>query len=228
MNLKILDKYNLIISEIPDTLEKNEKRIGEPYWNFLKNKKRDITNEAVIMENLISKIKANTVIEYFAGIGMNARIVDHFLSPIKHTLLDIDQTCINILKQNFKKKEIIKTDSLSYKPKEIYDLSVLDYNKFTILHEFLDEPFQSDYIILTDSAISKFHLNKKYYDVTDVDDYAQRYLDLISKKYNRYLTHFYYFSKASYLLFQSKKTYLEIMKFDEKPNVKFTKTRNLL
>lgn len=223
MIVKLMDKYILRVPDNLGAIPDNKSRIGNPYWYFLEKKKKDLVNVFACMNEVIRKTNAESVIEYFGGIGTTTAIINEVLKPRKHTILDIDPVCIKILKDNYPDKNIVCTNSLEYKPDMVYDLSVLDYNKFTILHKFLDEPFKSDYIILTDSAIPKLHLNKKVYEdrfnirVENAEDYANCYSKFIKERYNRYLTDFCYFNNACFLLFQKHPAPLEIKKFSLGP-----------
>lgn len=240
MIIKIKGSHQIEIK--PGYIVKNEtpkELIGSPYCHALRRKRSDMSNKVAIISKLLQKVEAETVIEYFGGIGVVAGLVDKYINPKQHTLLDLDESCVSILKKNFPNKEIILKDSLTHKPDIVYDLSLLDFNKLTYLNKpepLLDTAMESPTIILTDSAIAKFHLNRKQYekslntDMVTFDDYVYVMDDYIKKKYNRYVTHCYYFSHASYFLIQQYPIDfdIDIRKFDEKDNVEITDQRSLL
>lgn len=194
--------------------------IGKPYW--MKNSQSDLHYKILCLSELLPNIQAKSVIEYFGGTGVSTALIDAHLKPETHTILEIDPTCINILKEGFPDKNIIETNSLRYTPDHIYDLTVLDYNKFTILHKFMVHAFDSPYIILTDSSPRYFHLNAQHYakrlktEIKTLEDYAFYYREYVKNKYKRILTHFYYFSHASYLLFQKDDFPLKVKRIESK------------
>jgi len=176
MKYLIVNQFILEINdEFLNVENKNDGSVEKrPYFYFLENKLNDLAYEAICYHKAALRIDVNvndikTIFEYFGGIGLQATINKNLFNPISHNLSDINEECVlNLNKQGFNCEQ---GDSYKIIGNHSCDLLVADFNNFTLLKssrnpELLKKLYStgSRFIILTDSAISKFHLNKKCYE----------------------------------------------------------------
>lgn len=180
MKYKICNKWTIEIpDDIPPTSD-NMGSIARPYTYYINNKLADIGYQAWCRKYQLERLEGiSSVVEYFGGIGMDAAIVEGVFDLEEHILIDLDAGCVDVLSINYPEAEIIQGDFLEYAGVEA-DLALCDFEQFTILHmtrnrggvgDALGEVLAAcDCCIVTDSAISRLHLNTGVY--SDASGYA--------------------------------------------------------
>jgi len=147
----------------------------------------------------------NSVIDYCAGLGMWATIILHELEPKKLILNDIDEACANHLKEIFSPGVVtVRHGSYFSVIEEPFDLVCMDITIHTAKRSLVRDPgklapeipllkilkLDPKYVIISDCAAGKLHLNKKCYEevlganISDYDEYLtafSRYLFSTSK-----------------------------------------------
>lgn len=187
----VCNKWEL---EIDDALltETGTKGSARPYLQFVMDNIKEVAREAWCYNWLLDHIQTSCVIsamEYFGGIGMTATILGNRLAMDFHTVNDIDERSANHLLTSLSWLDnVYQADALHLAtfpeeyPYDAYtaidsDIVCLDFNSYT-LHQWrtnkkllhaMDSIMSRNpvYVILTDSACSRLHLNGKMY--------AQRY-----------------------------------------------------
>lgn len=190
---KVCNKWTI---EIPDNLQPTSDNIGSiarPYTYYIDHKLPDMGYQAWCREYLLNRLDGvSSVVEYFGGIGMDAAIVEGVFDLERHTLIDLDAGCVDILAANYPEAEVIQGDFIECAGVEA-DLALCDFERFTILHMTRNRDGVRDALgdvlsacgccIVTDSAISHLHLNLDIYSdasgilVKDIHTYAQALSD---------------------------------------------------
>lgn len=162
--------------EIPDDVlstNDNPGSIARPYTYYIDNKLADIGYQAWCREYMLRSLAGvRTVVEYFGGIGVDAAITEGVFGLEGHMLIDLDAGCVDILHCNYPDAEVIQGDFIESAGIEA-DLALCDFERFTILHITRNRKGVGDALgnvlsacdccIVTDSAVSRLHLNVDIY-----------------------------------------------------------------
>jgi len=160
-----------------------------------------------------------TFMDMLGGLGCTGKIYE---KDITNTFLnDLDDGCINILKQNFTPNNITQYDSFNYPFNgKKYDVILSDFNNLTVFKaknvysSFLNGMFENSnkYVIITDC--SNFHLrygNKSYINYSKILGDFNYDLDSFFNKVKEYYKSLYpeweminveYFNSSAYFLFE--------------------------
>lgn len=248
MKVMILGKYTIEIPQEQGKPITNKRFIGSPYAGYLKGRLSDISNESFIIEHITRLIakehKVNTIIEYFGGLGICSKIFQAILKPHRHIIIDWDTNCFETLRTNLGNLngvELLNQNAMKYRLNDFVDLAFLDFDKFSVLH--LDERADvnrwfnnifrwSKYILISDSSIAKFHLNKQTYrdlfdkTINSFEDYLSCFSNYLFGLYGYHIGYCYHFSRCSFLLIARRYQSLqEMKKFNEKKHVKLIGSR---
>jgi hypothetical protein len=150
---------------------------NESYLDRLTRRISDPSREAVCTEALYRVLgerdqSIEVVVEYCAGIGMNGFTIQRIIGPSEHYVQDIDEECVRQLAVSLPEAEASLADFFTC-PKREADLSVLDFNSFTVLSgsrnpdmmRALGEAFGATrtWATVTDGCNRRFHLNRGSY-----------------------------------------------------------------
>ncbi len=216
--LHIDDKY------LKDT---GERASARPYFQFAIDKPKDVAHEAWCYEWLMQYVGSSgvmSVFEYFGGMGMTATIIHRMLRPMWHGVNDKDPNSVEHL-SGCQWLQVVH-------PYNVYDISWLsqdklgidadmicaDFNSYTIhqLHQstkikcILDNimALGPNYIILTDTAVSRLHLNGIIYSkrynggrpVSTIEEYVMCADTIYDRLYNHQVYAAAYHRNACYML----------------------------
>ena len=153
----------------------------KPYFHAAVTRKLDVAREAWCYNALLDRIDATiatSVFEYFGGMGMTATIIQHKLDPAYHGINDLDVGSVQHLRSlSLQFDTVYQMDTLELALLDTDDLAVdlvcLDFHSYTI-HQWATKPDvrqaidavmarQPEYVIITDSAVSRLHLHKQMY-----------------------------------------------------------------
>lgn len=243
MILKVItNKNKLIIPEgdtggSASTHYTNSNYIDIFYGDFFKKdgtftKKRKqhfyVCNE---IKNIIQRQIGNnySYSELFAGIGIKAAIFcDNMNKGQKIQLNELNADCAEILKQNFTEADITCGDSFYYKFKENYDVSVIDFNNYTIgkyakgWKTLLDNVFShtNKFVVLNDCSIvylsRKQDLSFETYssilgkEIHNIDEYRSAVVDFYEKEYPDWgVMYVFICGQTDFILFEKKSLTVE-------------------
>lgn len=243
MILKVItNKNKLIIPEgdtggSASTHYTNSNYIDIFYGDFFKKdgtftKKRKqhfyVCNE---IKNIIQRQIGNnySYSELFAGIGIKAAIFcDNMNKGQKIQLNELNADCTEILKQNFTEADITCGDSFYYKFKENYDVSVIDFNNYTIgkyakgWKTLLDNVFShtNKFVVLNDCSIvylsRKQDLSFETYssilgkEIHNIDEYRSAVVDFYEKEYPDWnVMYVFICGQTDFILFEKKSLTVE-------------------
>ena len=130
-----------------------------------------------IFLNLLAGLNVENVLELFGGVGIQTYYLENHKKINRHTVVERDKACFDILKSMFPSKEIILSDNRDLQYDEKYDLVVLDsgMNKSNF-----DETIQlmkktnSKYFIITETGAFSVRFNKNL-------SYEEHYQNTIQK-----------------------------------------------
>lgn len=134
---------------------------------------RDEENNTYTYIHLMSSLPApKVIVELFGGMGRITRQAQAIFPKAKIYSFDLDQVCCETIKKYCPSVEVLQQSSLDQNPYIIPDCGVLaDFNLLTIkkaqetYREFFEYMFSKKpgWIVLTDSAHAKLHINYKSY-----------------------------------------------------------------
>jgi len=133
-----------------------------------------------------------SVIDLCAGIGLWAKVIEQEIKPLRLTLIDLDYACCERLKTQFPTADVLSDNYWNISCRG-YDLVCMDVTISTA-HRIFDNnpdiPLMKvlgegvTWIIISDCAAPKLHLNKKSYENVlkgEIDSYED-YIRLYSKR----------------------------------------------
>lgn len=228
---KVCDRWPVKIGEkiVSEAKEYEDVEIEKiPHLSSLtKGNEKEIQEHNYVCLDLIEKVKemgsGNSwkVIDFFGGSGFVSKITQKVLQPEAHLIIDYSTVCFKHLKRVFKDDKLVKVkqaDSFDLMPYyDEYDLAICDFNTFTALRMIDENKVESafqhlmkkgiPYIIFTDSAKSKLHLNKKVYQkilkykVENFEDYMKGFSNWTEQNYDYTITDVnYHYGAATALL----------------------------
>lgn len=178
------------------------------------------------IKNIIQKRIGNnySYSELFAGIGIKAAIFcDNMNKGQKIQLNELNANCTEILKQNFTEADITCGDSFYYEFKENYDVSVIDFNNYTLgkydkgWKVVLDNVFShtNKFVVLNDCSIvylsRKQDLSFETYssilgkEIHNIDEYRSAVVDFYEKEYPDWnVMYVYICGQTDFILFEKK------------------------
>jgi hypothetical protein len=138
MTLKALlcNKYDFEINvSLKD--ESNKKRNEQSYLHFITSRQDLVSAKCIATEWLLEDVNVDreySIREYFAGVGIQATLLQNMLNVTKHKVSDIDLECFNQLKED-KRWESLKEDGhKAILDNEYYDIKMLDFPHSSIIH----------------------------------------------------------------------------------------------
>lgn len=138
MTLKALlcNKYEFEINvSLKD--ESNKKRNEQSYLHFITSRQDLVSAKCIATEWLLEDVNVDreySIREYFAGVGIQATLLQNILNVTKHKVSDIDLECFNQLKED-KRWESLKEDGhKAILDNEYYDIKMLDFPHSSIIH----------------------------------------------------------------------------------------------
>ena len=138
MTLKALlcNKYEFEINvSLKD--ESNKKRNEQSYLHFITSRQDLVSAKCIATEWLLEDVNVDreySIREYFAGVGIQATLLQNMLNVTKHKVSDIDLECFNQLKED-KRWESLKEDGhKAILDNEYYDIKMLDFPHSSIIH----------------------------------------------------------------------------------------------
>ncbi len=149
----------------------------ENYLDRLQRRLSDPSREAICTEALYGFLgqqdpEVKVVAEYCAGIGLNGFCIERLLKPEVHIVHDIQEECVRQLGISVPEARASISDFFKSEKHEA-DLSVLDFNSFTVLSgsknpemmRALGETFAKTrkWATITDGCTRYFHTNRKTY-----------------------------------------------------------------
>lgn len=120
------------------------------------------------------------IVELFGGMGRITEAAVRRFPKATIYSYDLDELCCATLRERFKSIQVIQQDSVNNNQHIIRGCGVLaDFNLMTLLRAktdmldfFLDiKTKKPTWLILTDSAVGKLHLNKSVYGVSGLNGY---------------------------------------------------------
>ncbi len=195
-----------------------------PYSHLLMRKLYDAGYGAWCIQMMIEYLgtkygqRVKKVAEYCGGVGRSTIIIQNVLSPIGHTIIECDEVLCRHLAEAFPPVVVANGDYVVHGILKGMDLSMIDNNSFTV-HKFLNPKFgQKEFIIkvlknskftlITDTAKSRFHLNKERYanlfgnPIESEYDYIMEFSKLAHKLAGASVTAAASHPRASYILFE--------------------------
>jgi hypothetical protein len=138
MTLKALlcNKYEFEINvSLKD--ESNKKKNEQSYLHFITSRQDLVSAKCIATEWLLEDVNVDreySIREYFAGVGIQATLLQNMLNVTKHKVSDIDLECFNQLKED-KRWESLKEDGhKAILDNEYYDIKMLDFPHSSIIH----------------------------------------------------------------------------------------------
>ena len=138
MTLKALlcNKYEFEINvSLKD--ESNKKRNEQSYLHFITSRQDLVSAKCIATEWLLEDVNVDreySIREYFAGVGIQATLLQNMLNVTKHKVSDIDLECFNQLKED-KRWESFKEDGhKAILDNEYFDIKMLDFPHSSIIH----------------------------------------------------------------------------------------------
>ena len=138
MTLKALlcNKYEFEINvSLKD--ESNKKRNEQSYLHFITSRQDLVSAKCIATEWLLEDVNVDreySIREYFAGVGIQATLLQNMLNVTKHKVSDIDLECFNQLKED-KRWESLKEDGhKAILDNQYYDIKMLDFPHSSIIH----------------------------------------------------------------------------------------------
>ena len=138
MTLKALlcNKYEFEIN-VSLKGESNKKRNEQSYLHFITSRQDLVSAKCIATEWLLEDVNVDreySIREYFAGVGIQATLLQNTLTVTKHKVSDIDLECFNQLKEH-KRWESLKEDGhKAILDNEYYDIKMLDFPHSSIIH----------------------------------------------------------------------------------------------
>jgi len=138
--MKIIFDSNIIV-DLGKNCDFNEGKIEKlsAQKNFISKHKKDIESEigafkAIMKRKDFLEERIRTYLDCFGGTGLTASIAKKYLNPQIMYLNDLDKGCYDILIKNFPehKEKIYNLDVFDFNCKETFDLTMLDFNNFTL------------------------------------------------------------------------------------------------
>jgi hypothetical protein len=201
-----------------------------PYWGMIQNRFVDVQQEArcfaAIFDKLVAeKLPTGRVLEVFGGVGMSALLLRKRVKIAEHYLDERDPECLKQLRALFKDVPGVSVHEVKDwtevpVPKRVSGV-VLDFNSFTALQYLRSEKLRAAlgkifeakpaWIVMTDSAISKFHINLPYYKKEEglnlnggkrptYDDYVAAFSKVLSRAVGYKISHWQRHRRAGYFL----------------------------
>ena len=198
---------------------------AENYLDRLQRRLTDPSREAICTEALYNFLRelnpgVQEVAEYCAGIGLNGFCIERLLKPASHIVHDINDECVRQLAISVPEAKASISDFFTSDKHEA-DLSVLDFNSFTVLSgsknpammKGLEETFLKTrkYATITDGCTRYFHTNRDNYarvlgEETGSLKTFEDYVSAVSRWYGKHfgfsVLHVEYNSGASWMLLQ--------------------------
>ena len=170
-----------------------------------------------IYDRAITEDTYQTYSDPMAGIGISARIFGY------HRLLalnDFDESCVRVLKANYKVRCVITQDDILTMPLHAAGLVFLDFNDFTMKRCFekysdvMRRAFEvaSKFLVINDCSLFYLRYGKVAFDVysrmlgkkiTSVEDYFRAVASWYKER-GWYLVQASYFTETSFLLLSRK------------------------
>ena len=117
--------------------ESNKKRNEQSYLHFITSRQDLVSAKCIATEWLLEDVNVDreySIREYFAGVGIQATLLQNMLNVTKHKVSDIDLECFNQLKED-KRWESLKEDGhKAILDNEYYDIKMLDFPHSSIIH----------------------------------------------------------------------------------------------
>lgn len=166
------------------------------YWATAKERPQKSWEEKVRSYNwIIEHIRrCPNVLETCGGLGLFARLLQKAGKRERHVLVDNDPSACHFLAQSIDCSTVVMSSADDYllgclrtAKQGSFDAIVIDFSFHTLLSA---EPWQErtlfytyemkpEYIVVTDTAIAKYHLNSaaydKHFDVRTFEEYVQLY-----------------------------------------------------
>ena len=132
----LCNKYEFNIN-VPLKDESNKKRNDQSYLHFITSRQDLVSAKCIATEWLLEDVNINkeySIREYFAGVGIQATLLQNMLNVKKHKVSDIDLECFNQLKED-KRWESFKEDGhKAILENEYFDIKMLDFPHSSIIH----------------------------------------------------------------------------------------------
>lgn len=185
------------------------------YLHFLRNPAtmNDMLLEILCVEALCELMtkRVEYVVELYGGLGFASQVLDKFLKPKKHVIMEIDPACAKILRLNNRKVE--EGDAYELVGDHLgADLYYMDHNTCSLINvpkallAQLPKLKNARYWFWVDTAIAKLHMNLAAYErasglkVTDFRSYLRALQKRFFDQHERTITHVRYFRNAACLL----------------------------
>lgn len=178
-------------------------KINQSQLEYLFNRSKNYDRKYCMFYDMIRSIpnpeKIHTCVELFGGVGISSNYIENYFNLTKHTIIDLDPKCCEILKKYFPTREILNIDNATYTNKENIDLLVIDsvFNK-AVFEQIMSliQKFNFKYLILTNTGVFNVRWNKK---ISSYEEYWQN-LEKDLKKYNLYTKKVIYGSEFGFML----------------------------
>jgi hypothetical protein len=193
------------------------------YHIFLANKKKDFLLEKEAFKNIIKDISIipKVTTELFGGMGLFCSLRPNSWLDKVYITYDHDDICVEHLKNTHPDIEVRKADSFEEPIDFKTEFLTADFNSYTLLKHKDQKRYSNlierisnlpsiQFLQVTDSAISKLHLNGLVYQkkmntgitLDNIQDYINCFAGFYWNEYRWGLKSCYYHRNASYLLFQ--------------------------
>ena len=233
--LEVMPGFQLpLLKDVARAKLKKSSTSDLPYWGMIKARFLDVQQEARCFASLYDtlvaeKLPTKTVVEVFGGVGMSALILRAKARVDRHLMYERDPACLAQLRALFAGKAGVTvtevkdwTEVAATLPKgagvvlDFNSLTALQYLRSAKLREALGKVFEAKpaWVLLTDSACSKFHLNLKYYKAeeklglngkgTTYADYVAAFSKLFSREVGYKIQSWRKHRRAGYFLLQPK------------------------
>jgi hypothetical protein len=136
LKAKICNKYDFFIN-VPLKNESTIKKNKQSYLHFLTTRQDLVAAKCNATEWILEDIDKNieyTVREYFAGVGIQATILQNMLKIKNHKVSDIDNDCFNQLKKDNRWISVKEDGHKAILNNENYSIKMLDFPHSSIIH----------------------------------------------------------------------------------------------
>lgn len=195
---------------------------SKPYNEFTQAE-RD--REAACFRDLLDNVppaEVGSVLELFGGVGLFGSQARERFPLSCHELWEASEPCAEVLRENLPLARVVVTDSMKREVPPDFSLVSADFNSFTALKWYRDRDYKdvmdrvfhsgAEWVQLTDSAVSKLHLNKRSYEkamnlrVESAEDYVHALEGRVFHAYGYGLRYVTRHRNAAYLLFKKDAT----------------------
>jgi len=117
--------------------ESNKKRNDQSYLHFITSRQDLVSAKCIATEWLLEDVNINkeySIREYFAGVGIQATLLQNMLNVKKHKVSDIDLECFNQLKEDNRWKSFKEDGHKAILNNEYFDIKMLDFPHSSIIH----------------------------------------------------------------------------------------------